>query len=215
MNFELMNNNKVTVSGEVATQPVFSHDVLGEGFYEFDLKVKRLSDQFDIVPITISERLVKDSQIVKGKQIALSGQFRSYNKQIDEKSKLMLTVFVREVLQDLDAVGDVNEIILSGFVCKAPIYRTTPFNREICDVLIAVNRSYNKSDYLPCIAWGRNAKLVKDWHIGQSIKVQGRIQSRIYNKKLENDQTVQLTAYEISLVKIEKEDHFQHSAEGV
>ena len=201
MNFEQMNNNKVYVAGEVVSEPKFSYEVFGEGFYEFDLLVKRLSDASDVIPVTISERLLTEGEIVLGKKIACSGQFRSYNKLVEEKSKLMLTVFVREVLE-YDPSVNPNQIELTGFVCKEPIYRTTPFKREISDVLIAVNRSYNKSDYLPCIAWGRNAKFVKNLSVGDKLQMCGRIQSRVYQKKID-DEVVEKTAYEISLSKIE------------
>lgn len=202
MNFEQMNNNKVYVAGEVVSEPKFSYEVFGEGFYEFDLLVKRLSDASDVIPVTISERLLTEGEIVLGKKIACSGQFRSYNKLVEEKSKLMLTVFVREVLE-YDPSVNPNQIELTGFVCKEPIYRTTPFKREISDVLIAVNRSYNKSDYLPCIAWGRNAKFVKNLSVGDKLQMCGRIQSRVYQKKID-DEVVEKTAYEISLSKITK-----------
>ena len=202
MNFEQMNNNKVYVAGEVVSEPKFSYEVFGEGFYEFDLLVKRLSDASDVIPVTISERLLTEGEIVLGKKIACSGQFRSYNKLVEEKSKLMLTVFVREVLE-YDPSVNPNQIELTGFVCKEPIYRTTPFKRESSDVLIAVNRSYNKSDYLPCIAWGRNAKFVKNLSVGDKLQMCGRIQSRVYQKKID-DEVVEKTAYEISLSKITK-----------
>ena len=202
MNFEQMNNNKVYIAGVVVNQPQFSYQVFGEGFYEFDLEVKRLSDASDIIPVTISERLLKEQQISVGSKIAGTGQFRSYNKVVEDKSKLMLTVFIRELVPYSESINP-NQIELTGFVCKEPIYRTTPFKREITDVLIAVNRSYNKSDYLPCIAWGRNAKFVKNLNVGDKLNMVGRIQSRIYQKKI-GDQVIERTAYEISLSKVSK-----------
>ncbi len=202
MNFEQMNNNKVYIAGMVVSKPEFSYEVFGEGFYEFNLEVKRLSDTTDIIPITISERLLKEQEINVGNLIAGSGQFRSYNKQVDEKSKLMLTVFIRELLPYSETENP-NQIELTGFVCKEPIYRTTPFKREITDVLIAVNRSYNKSDYLPCIAWGRNAKFVKNLNVGDKLNMVGRIQSRVYQKKV-GDQIFEKVAFEISLSKVTK-----------
>ncbi len=200
MNFEQMNNNKVYIAGVVASEPQFSYEIFGEGFYEFQLEVKRLSESSDIIPITISERLIKNDNITKGSLIAGIGQFRSYNKLVDDKSKLMLTVFIRELVPYDESVNP-NQIELTGFICKEPIYRTTPFKREICDVLIAVNRSYNKSDYLPCIAWGRNAKYVSSLNVGDKLSMTGRIQSRIYQKKI-GDELVEKVAYEISLSKI-------------
>lgn len=202
MNFEQMNNNKVYIAGTVVNQPKFSYEVFGEGFYEFDLEVKRLSDATDIIPVTVSERLLKEEDIKVGNKIAGTGQFRSYNKLVEDKSKLMLTVFIRELVP-YDETINPNQIELTGFVCKEPIYRTTPFKREITDVLIAVNRSYNKSDYLPCIAWGRNAKFVKNLSVGDKLNMVGRIQSRVYQKRVD-DQVFEKTAYEISLSKVSK-----------
>ena len=201
MNYNLMKNNKVTISGEVVSEPEFSHEVYNEGFYEFYLKVNRLSVAYDIIPVTISERLMKISNIKVGSKISGYGQFRSYNKLQDGKSKLLLTVFLREIVP-YDEYANPNSIEITGYVCKEPVFRTTPFNREISDVLLAVNRSYNKSDYLPCIAWGRNARFVKDFVVGDKVIVSGRIQSREYQKKVD-DEVVTRTAYEISLSKIE------------
>ena len=201
MNYNLMKNNKVTISGEVISEPEFSHEVYNEGFYEFYLKVSRLSIAYDIIPVTISERLMKIGNIKVGSKISGFGQFRSYNKLQDGKSKLLLTVFLREIVP-YDEFVNPNLIEITGYVCKEPVFRTTPFNREISDVLLAVNRSYNKSDYLPCIAWGRNARFVKDFVVGDKVVVSGRIQSREYQKKLD-DEVVTRTAYEISLSKIE------------
>lgn len=201
MNYSLMNNNKVFIAGEVVSEPKITHEVYNEGFYEFNLKVSRLSDTYDIIPITISERLMSESDIAIGSMISGNGQFRSYNKMEDGKSKLILTVFLREIVPYEDC-DNPNIIEITGYVCKEPVFRTTPFNREISDVLIAVNRSYNKSDYLPCIAWGRNARFVKEFSIGDKITVTGRIQSREYQKKI-NDTMVTRIAYEVSLNKIE------------
>lgn len=194
-------NNRVYLRGEVVTEKRFSHEVYGEGFYEMDVKVERLSGQADIIPVTISERLIQEKNLEVGSTISVVGQFRSYNKVIDGKSKLMLTMFVREFVEE-DYNKNPNSIVISGFVCKAPIYRTTPFNREIADVLIAVNRAYNKSDYIPCIAWGRNARFVKNLAVGEKIALSGRIQSREYQKKLGDDNVITLTAYEVSVSKL-------------
>ena len=201
MNHELLENNKVYLQGEVVSEPVYSHEVLNEGFYNLDISIPRLSGQNDIIPITISERLMNDFQIDIGKKICGNGQFRSYNKMEDGKSKLMLTVFLREVMPFYDS-DNPNIIEITGYVCKEPIFRTTPFKREISDVLLAVNRSYNKSDYLPCIAWGKNARFVKNFNVGDKVTVSGRIQSRDYQKKI-NDEMITKTAYEVSLNRIE------------
>ncbi|MBO5889732.1 MAG: single-stranded DNA-binding protein [Clostridia bacterium] len=199
-------NNKVYVKGEIITEARFSHEIYGEGFYEMDILVKRLSGQADILPITISERLIESGNLKIGSKLSAIGQFRSYNKQVDGKSKLMLTVFVREVVEDVEYKNP-NTIVLSGFICKPPIYRTTPFNREIADILIAVNRAYNKSDYIPCIAWGRNARFVKNLEVGEKVSISGRIQSREYQKKINENETKLLTAYEVSISKLAAYDN--------
>ena len=181
MNYVTEKNNKVYVMGEIVSNASFSHEIYGEGFYEFFVRVMRLSGQADILPVTLSERLIQGGMLAKGKPICAVGQFRSYNKIENGKSRLMLTVFVRELLDELPDKNP-NTILLSGYICKPPIYRTTPFNREIADVLVAVNRAYNKSDYIPCIAWGRNAKYVSRLDVGTNIKIYGRMQSREYQK---------------------------------
>ncbi len=201
MNYFLEKNNQVFISGEIVTDAEFSHEVYGEGFYEMNVLVKRLSGQGDVLPVTISERLIADRDLGVGVTINALGQFRSYNKLIGGKSKLMLTVFIRELFDDNPAKNP-NSIVLTGYICKPPVYRTTPFNREIADILIAVNRSYNKSDYIPCIAWGRNARFAKNLAVGEKIAVSGRIQSREYQKRVTDDDVRTLTAYEVSISKL-------------
>lgn len=208
-------NNKVFISGEIVSQAEFSHEVYGEGFYEMIVLVKRLSGQSDVFPVTVSERLIADKKLEQGVTINALGQFRSYNKLVDGKSKLMLTVFVRELL-DYSPTKNPNAIVLTGYVCKPPVYRTTPFNREIADILLAVNRSYNKSDYIPCIAWGRNARFAKNLPVGEKIAIAGRIQSREYQKKITEEDVRVLTAYEVSVSKLaayENVDSFNADAE--
>lgn len=194
-----MENNKVFLKGVIDSEPVFSHESFGEGFYEVMIRVNRLSENFDNIPVIVSEKLL--GLFVLGKTISISGQFRSYNKLTDGKSRLILNVFVRNIIE-LDDSMNPNVVELSGFVCKEPVFRTTPFGREICDVLIAVNRAYNKSDYLPCIVWGRNARFVKDINVGQKVQIVGRIQSREYQKRLADDSVEKRIAYEISVNKI-------------
>ena len=183
MNYATEKNNKVYIMGEIVSDAVFSHEVYGEGFYEFFVRVMRLSGQADILPVTVSERLIESSALSRGSTVCALGQFRSYNKLENGKSRLMLTVFVRELLEEIPGKNP-NSILLSGYICKPPVYRTTPFNREIADILIAVNRAYNKSDYIPCIAWGRNARFVRNLSVGDKVAVSGRIQSREYQKRL-------------------------------
>lgn len=195
-----LQNNSVSLSGQVVGDPVFSHEVFGEKFYEVTLSVKRLSGLTDLLPVSVSEHLLNDS-FNDGAFVTVQGQFRSYNKSVGERSKLMLTVFVRDVLP-YDETTNPNVMELSGYICKPPIYRTTPFNREICDVLLAVNRQYNKSDYIPCIVWGRNARFAGTLPVGEHVGIVGRVQSRNYQKKLSDDTFVTRTAYEVSVSKI-------------
>lgn len=201
MNYATEKNNKVYLMGEIVSDAVFSHEIYGEGFYEFFVKINRLSGQADILPITLSERLIQDGMLERGKIICAEGQFRSYNKLENGKSRLMLTVFVRELLKEIPEKNP-NNILLSGYICKPPIYRTTPFNREIADLLVAVNRAYNKSDYIPCIAWGRNARFVKNLGVGDRVAISGRIQSREYQKRYSEEDVRTMTAYEVSVSKL-------------
>lgn len=203
-----MQNNSVSLSGKIVGEPVFSHEVFGEKFYEVTMSVKRLSGMEDVLPVSVSEHLLSDA-FTDGNYVSVTGQFRSYNKNVEERSKLMLTVFVREVLP-YDETLNPNTMELSGYICKPPVFRTTPFNREICDVLIAVNRQYNKSDYIPCIVWGRNARYASTLPVGEHISILGRVQSRNYQKKLPDETVVTRTAYEVSVSKISvvsDEDH--------
>ena len=201
MSYIEMYNNRVYLSGEVVTALEFSHEIMGEGFYDVTVSVKRLSGQDDLIPLTISERILQEQPLEIGSVIGIHGQLRSYNKLVGDKSKLVLKVFVREFAEpDLNSP---NKIELSGFVCKPPIYRTTPFKREIADLLVAVNRAYNKSDYIPAIAWGRNARYAKTFQVGEKVYLEGRIQSRVYQKQLEDGEVEDRTAYEVSVSKLE------------
>lgn len=207
MNYELMNNNVATITGKVIEEPRYSHQMYGEGFYESILAVPRLSEQVDNIPFTISERLLIDERVNVGNTISLLGQLRSYNKIVDERSKLLLTLFVRDILEEEEGRNP-NIIDIVGYICKPPIYRMTPFKREICDILLAVNRAYNKSDYLPCIAWGRNARFIKDIEVGQKVYINGRIQSREYQKQCDEGVIETRIAYEVSINRIGFEKDF-------
>ena len=200
-----INNNEVELIGTVESELSFSHEVYGEGFYKFTLDVPRLSDISDKISITVSERLLTDVNLVIGKTIFVSGQFRSYNNYSETGNKLILTVFARDIItdQDIPEEKNPNHIFLNGFLCKKPVYRTTPFGREITDILIAVNRAYNKSDYIPAIAWGRNARFASTLEIGENVKIWGRIQSRDYQKKIDEENVITKTAYEISISKMD------------
>lgn len=200
-----VDNNKIVLTGKILTEFEFNHKVYGEGFYYFLLEVKRLSNNVDTVPVIISERLVNTLKLSREDLVIIEGQFRSYNNFTNEGHKLVLTVFARNIkkAEELEKMKNPNSIYLNGYICKQPVYRTTPFGREISDMLLAVNRSYNKSDYIPCIAWGRNARFTKDMKVGDNIKIWGRIQSREYQKKISESETVTKTAYEVSVSKME------------
>ena len=202
---KLFENNQVTMIGEIVSEFEFSHEVYGEGFYLVDISVSRLSDSVDYIPLMVSERLVDVTQSYSGETISVSGQFRSYNRHEEKKNRLILSVFVRE-LEFVDEIEDdikSNQIYLDGYICKEPIYRKTPLGREIADLLVAVNRSYGKSDYIRCICWGRNARYASSFEVGSHVEVYGRIQSREYIKKIGEEQTEKRVAYEVSVNKIE------------
>jgi len=200
--------NMVKIIGKVNSKKEFSHEIFGEKFYNFIIEVPRLSDSVDLLPVTVSERLIININFNIGDYVVVEGQLRSYNRYIDSSNRLVLTVFVREIyLPDEGELEEVikkpNEIYLDGYICKEPIYRETPFGREITDLLIAVNRAYNKSDYIPCIAWGRNARFCENLIVGDHIKIWGRIQSRNYEKRLSSGETETRVAYEVSISKLE------------
>lgn len=198
-------NNQALIAGIVEDKPVFSHEVYGEKFYLFTLRVLRLSEISDYIKVLVSERLFGNGvDIEPGRALCVTGQFRSYNNYSGEGNKLVLTVFAKDVVSAAqESLENPNQIFLDGFLCKAPVYRVTPFGREICDMLIAVNRSYNKSDYIPVIAWGRNARFCRDVEVGTRMKLWGRIQSREYQKKISEEEVVTKTAYEVSIGKLE------------
>lgn len=198
-------NNEVTLSGKITSIPEFSHEVYGEKFYNFVLKVPRLSESYDFINVTVSDRLMYSTDINFENTYVINGQFRSYNNYSEQGNKLILTVFARDIstVDDAASVNNPNVIYLNGFVCKQPVYRVTPFGREITDLLLAINRSYNKSDYIPCIAWGRNARFASKFNLGDNIKIHGRVQSREYQKKLSEDEIITKTAYEVSISKLE------------
>ena len=208
MNDKQMQSNYIRIVGKINSKLDFSHEVFGEKFYEFIMEVPRLSDTRDLLPVIISERLINDIDMNIGKDIVIDGQFRSYNRYEDTSNKLLLRVFVRDIILPEDEeleelIRHPNEVFLNGYLCKETKFRTTPFGREITDMLIAVNRSYNKSDYIPCIAWGRNARYCEKLEVGDHIKIWGRIQSRKYQKKNENENYETKTAYEVSVTKLE------------
>ena len=202
---KIVENNTVEVAAEVVTEPIYSHEAFGERFYIFNISVKRLSGMLDTIPVTISERAINIDEIRVGKRFKIYGQFRSFNKHMEHEHRLILSVFARDIMELDDNQLDVNEnyIFLDGYLCKEPIYRKTPLEREIADLLVAVNRSYGKSDYIPCIAWGRNARYASGLDVGTHIKVFGRIQSREYTKRISETESEQRMAYEVSVSGIE------------
>ena len=205
MSDKIIENNQVTIIGEVASGFTFSHEVFGEGFYMVDVSVKRLSNSDDCIPLMVSERLIDVSQDYTGEYIMASGQFRSYNQHEEKKNRLVLSVFVREISfveEEVDG-AKTNSILLDGYICKRPIYRKTPLGREIADLLLAVNRPYGKSNYIPCICWGRNARFASGFEVGEHVQVLGRIQSREYVKKISETETEKRVAYEVSVSKLE------------
>ena len=206
MSDKIIENNQVTIMGKVATEFSFSHEVFGEGFYMVEVEVKRLSNSEDRIPLMISERLIDVTQDYTGEYIMVHGQFRSYNRHEEQKNRLVLSVFVREIsfMEEEPDGTKTNSIWLDGYICKEPIYRKTPLGREIADLLLAVNRPYGKSDYIPCICWGRNARYASGFEVGEHVQILGRIQSREYVKRISDTETEKRVAYEVSVSKLEK-----------
>ena len=219
MNTNYSENNQLGRIGKVTSEKRFSHEIYGEKFYIFDLSVPRLSGNADNIPITISERLLVEEDLEIGKNVIIEGQFRSYNSYENEKNRLVLTVFAKEIKFGNEEEEEFkpskenssNEVILDGFICKKPIYRKTPFGREIADVLLAVNRAYNKSDYIPCIAWGRNARFCENIPVGTEVRIIGRVQSRQYEKKYEDGTSEIRIAYEVSVASLEVIDQAENT----
>ena len=205
MSDKIIENNQVTIMGKVATEFSFSHEVFGEGFYMVEVEVKRLSNSEDRIPLMISERLIDVTQDYTGEYIMVHGQFRSYNRHEEQKNRLVLSVFVREIsfMEEEPDGTKTNSIWLDGYICKPPVYRRTPLGREIADMLLAVNRPYGKSDYIPCICWGRNARYASAFTVGGHVLLWGRIQSREYMKRTGENQTERRIAYEVSVSKLE------------
>ncbi len=205
MTDKVIENNRVSIVGEVVSDFEFSHEVFGEGFYVLEVAVSRLSNQYDRIPLMVSERLVDVTRDYRGELVEVSGQFRSYNRHEGTKNRLVLSIFVRDwnLVDDDSEFGKTNQIYLEGFICKVPIYRKTPLGREIADLLVAVNRPYGKSDYIPCIAWGRNARFASGFEVGGRIKIWGRVQSREYLKKIDENEGEKRIAYEVSVSKLE------------
>ena len=207
---KVFTNNHVTIAGQVVSDFRYSHEVYGENFYVVDIEVCRLSGSSDTIPVMVSERLIDVGRNLQGLYLMAQGQFRSYNRHEENHNRLVLSVFAREVQISETALPEwetehqnPNAIFLDGYVCKAPVYRKTPLGREIADVLLAVNRPYGKSDYIPCICWGRNARYAQQFEVGAHVQIWGRIQSREYQKRIGEDEYEKRVAYEVSVSKLE------------
>ena len=225
MNTNYLVNNYLTLVGKVTGEKKFSHEIYGERFYIFNLSIPRLSGNADIIPITVSERIITDEMLQEGKKLLIKGQFRSYNSYDNEKNRLILTVFAKDLVEVEEKNEEeenemarkdtiTNEVVLIGYICKKPIYRQTPFGREISDILLAVNRAYNKSDYIPCIAWGRNARFCENIPVGTEVKIVGRVQSRTYEKKYDDGRVETKVAYEVSVSSLEVVNQDDNSDES-
>lgn len=206
---KIIENNQVSIMGKIATDFTFSHQVFGEGFYTMELLIKRLSDSEDRIPVMISERLIDVNQDYVGEYIQVHGQFRSYNRHEEKRNRLVLSVFARDIsfVEEEDDSIPVNQISLDGYICKPPVYRKTPLGREIADLLLAVNRPYGKSDYIPCICWGRNARFASGFEVGGHAQIWGRIQSREYVKKIDEEESEKRVAYEVSVSKLDYQEN--------
>ncbi len=224
MDTNYLENNYLTLVGKVTGEKRISHEIYGEKFYVFNIEIERLSGNADIIPITVSERIIKDEMLEQGKKLLVKGQFRSYNSYDNEKNRLILTVFAKDIIEVEENNEEenefvkkdiiTNEVVLVGYICKKPIYRQTPFGREIADILLAVNRAYNKSDYIPTIAWGRNARFCQNLEVGTKVKLVGRVQSRTYEKKYEDGKIENRIAYEVSVGSLEIVEENDTTAEN-
>ena len=244
MDTNYLENNYLTLVGKVSSEKRFSHEIYGERFYSFDLCIPRLSGSADVIPVTASERLFTDEMLQEGTKLLIKGQFRSYNSYENEKNRLILTVFAKDMekleeeseenvdveesvegAENAEEAAEIakreafkkdyitNEVVLIGYICKKPVYRQTPFGREIADILLAVNRAYNKSDYIPSIAWGRTARFCQNLEVGTEVKIVGRVQSRNYEKKLEDGTILKKVAYEVSIGSLEVVKEAEHKNE--
>ena len=217
MTDKVIENNQVVIMGEIVGEFAFSHEIYGEGFYMVDVLVTRLSESADVIPLMVSERLLDVTKDYRGYKIMVTGQFRSYNRHEERKNKLVLSVFAREIefIEEIGESSKTNQIFLDGYICKEPIYRKTPLGREIADLLLAVNRPYGKSDYIPCICWGRNARFASGFEVGTRCAIWGRIQSREYVKKISETEAERRVAYEVSVSKLEQLEEGEEMQAGV
>ena len=193
-------HNQVNLCGVLAELPAFSHEHRGRRFYRFPLEVERLSGAVDILPVLVPENVLCAMDLSGGDMLEVSGQIRTFNNKTDTGRRLVISVYA-ERLASCQGEPE-NDILLTGAICKEPVYRQTPLGREICDVMLAVNRPYHRADYIPCIFWGRLANLVRECPVGQLLQLTGRLQSREYLKVL-GEESERRTAYEVSAMTLE------------
>lgn len=199
--------NTAKIVGYVVSSPEIHHSTHGEDFYEFSVRVPRLnSSASDILKVEISDRVFNVNKIKVDSIVSVEGQFRSFNEHNTDTGKISLRLFLfTKEIEVLDSADDfTNKITLHGFICKEVVHRKTPGGREISDVILSVNRLYNKSDYIPCVVWGRNARYVSKMGVGTEIEFSGRIQSRVYTKKFEDGSTLEREVYEVSVSDVTK-----------
>lgn len=204
-------NNRMTACGRLERAPELSHEVMNEPFYTGTLLVKRLSGAVDRLPVTLPGKLIAESGVPLDSLLLMTGQVRSYNKVIEGAGRLMITLFAQSVTPTNDN-ETLNRVELCGALCKPPVYRSTPFGREICDMMLAVNRAFGKSDYIPCIAWGRNAQYASRFHVGDHLRIGGRLQSREYQKLMDNGEYIVRNAFEVSAFTLDAVDHHPQEA---
>lgn len=200
----MFENNQVNICGKIVEELKFAYQISREGVYSTKIQVERLSNSFDVIPVLISEKLINVKEYYVGKTVQIKGQFHSRNYHKENKSHLLLYIFAEEIFLEQNQNQE-NQIFLDGFICKQSAYRRTPLGREIADLLLAVNRPYGKSDYIPCICWGRNAKFAEKFKVGEHIQIWGRIQSREYIKRINKTETEKRIAYEVSINKLKME----------
>lgn len=195
--------NQILLRGQLRSLPEFSHENHGRIFYRFELDVPRLSGTVDTLPVITQLSVLNSMDLSGGDMLTVQGQIRSHNVRSDGVRHLMIFVFASDIT--VEDGEPLNEVLLEGPLCKEPIFRTTPLGRQICDIMLAVPRSFQRADYLPCILWGRTAQEISQCHTRECVRINGRLQSRVYSKNTESGM-IERTAYEISALTAEKLD---------
>lgn len=191
-----LSQNQITLCGTLESAPCFSHENHGRKFYRFFIAVQRLSGTTDILPVLAGEDVLRACELCDAERIVIRGQIRSFNNKAPTGRRLIVCVYAQSILLTDD--GFENEVFLTGTVCRAPVFRRTPLGREICDVMLAVNRPYHRADYIPCILWGRLAEQAAEYPVGTRLSLTGRMQSRTYVKILDSG-SEQRETYEVSV----------------